>query len=187
AGFYAATVRWAAVFIAAFYVLASMTREFDDKGTDMLLALDLPRSHYVLGKLAGFLGIAAALAGAASLPLVALAPAQAALAWGASLALELAIVMALALFCIVTFNQLLPAAAFVAGFYVLARALTAIRLMGEHPVAGADALSHQVITWVIEGLALVLPAFDGWTQTAWLVNGPAPWATIPSLLAQGVL
>ena len=53
-GFYAAAARFAAVFIVALHVLASVAREFDDKGLDMLLALDLPRSHYVLGKLAGF-------------------------------------------------------------------------------------------------------------------------------------
>jgi ABC-type transport system involved in multi-copper enzyme maturation permease subunit len=187
AGFYAATTRFAAVFIAAFYVLAAMTREFDDKGTDMLLALDLPRSHYVLGKLAGFLGVGAALAAAACLPLATLAPLEATLQWGVSLAFELAIVMALALFCVATFNQLLPAAAFVAAFYLLARALTALRLMGAHPVAGADSISHQAITWVIEGLALVLPAFDGWTQTAWLVNEPAAWLAIASIAAQGAL
>ena len=52
-GFYAATARLAAVFIAALHVIASVAREFDDKGLDMLLALDLPRSHYVLGKLGG--------------------------------------------------------------------------------------------------------------------------------------
>jgi len=116
-----------------------------------------------------------------------LAPLQAALQWGASLAFELAIVMALALFCVVTFNQLLPAAAFVVAFYLLARTLTALRLMGASPVAGSDSTSHQAITWVIEGLALVLPAFDGWTRTAWLVNEPAAWLAIGLVAAQGAL
>ena len=53
AGFYAAGMRLASVFIAGLYVLTSVTREFNDKGLDILLALDLPRSHYLLGKLAG--------------------------------------------------------------------------------------------------------------------------------------
>src|SRR5262245_66342452 len=64
AGFYAASARFAAVFIAAFYVLASIAREFDDKGLDMILALDLPRSHYVAGRHEGYLGITAALSDA---------------------------------------------------------------------------------------------------------------------------
>jgi hypothetical protein len=180
-GFYAASVRLAAVFVAALYVLTSVTREFNDKGLDVVLALDLPRSHYVLGKLAGFLAIAALVAVAASLPLAWLAAPQAVVQWALSLGFELAIVVALALFCVVTFQQLTPAASFVVAFYLLARALTAMRLMSAQPVSGAEALSHQVIEMVVEALALVMPALDAWTQTAWLVNQPAAWAAISEL------
>src|SRR4051794_25937652 len=60
--FYAAAMRFAAVFIATLYSVASIAREFQDKGLDVMLALDLPRSHYIVGKLAGFLVIAVALA-----------------------------------------------------------------------------------------------------------------------------
>ncbi|HSD99824.1 MAG TPA: ABC transporter permease [Burkholderiales bacterium] len=181
AGFYAASMRLAAVFIAAVYVLVSITREFNDKNLDVLLALDLPRSHYVLGKLAGFLAIAVLIAAAASLPLAWLAPGPAALQWAGSLAAELAIVVAFALFCVVTFNQLTLAASFVVAFYVLCRALTAIRLMSAHPLTGADTFSHQAIQFMVDTLALVVPALDRWTQTAWLVNQPALWFTLLEL------
>lgn len=186
-GFYAASMRLASVFIAGLYVAASIMREFNDKGLDVVLALDLPRSHYILGKLAGFLMIGALLAAAVSLPLVLLASPEAALAWGISLALELSIVIALALFCIVTFNQLMPAASFVLAFYLLARTLTAIRLMSAHPLTGADSPSHQVIQLLVEGLALVMPALDRWTQTAWLVNQQAGWPDIGALVWQSAL
>jgi ABC-type transport system involved in multi-copper enzyme maturation permease subunit len=186
-GFYAAGMRLAGVFIAGLYVLVSVARELNDKGLDMLLALDLPRGHYVLGKLAGFLAIAALIAAAACLPLAWLAAPQAVLQWAASLALELAIIVALALFCMVTFNQLVPAASFVLAFYLLARSLTAIRLMSAHPLIGADTLSHQVITFVVETLALVMPALDAWTQTAWLVNQHAAWSAIAQLTWQSAL
>ena len=187
AGFYAAGARLAGVLIAGIYVLTSVTREFNDKGLDILLALDQPRSHYVLGKLAGFLAIAALIAAAACVPLAWLAAPPAVMQWAASFALEIAIVVALALFCVVTFNQLTPAAIFVLAFYVLARALTAIRLMGAHPIAGADTLSHQAISLLVEALALVLPALDAWTQTAWLVNHPAPWSDVALLAWQAAL
>src|SRR3972149_9009530 len=85
AGFYAASARLGSVFIAAVYVLVSITREFNDKGLDVLLALDLPRSHYVLGKLAGFLAIAVLIAAAASLPLASLPPPPPPPPWGAPL------------------------------------------------------------------------------------------------------
>jgi ABC-type transport system involved in multi-copper enzyme maturation permease subunit len=184
--FYAAGARWAAVFIVAFYVLAAVAREFDDKVLDVVLALDLPRSHYLLGRLAGFVAICALLAGIASLPLSWSAPAQAVLQWGMSLAFELAIVAALALFCIITLNQLVPAAGFVMAFYVLARVLTAMRLIAGNPIGGADA-PHQVIRILVEGLAYVIPAFDGWTRTAWLVDGRTSWADLVAIAAQGVI
>jgi len=168
-------------------VLVSVTREFNDKGLDVLLALDLPRSHYVLGKLAGYLAIAALIAVAAALPLLWFAPLAAVAQWTASLAVELGIVVAFALFAIVTLNQLTPAASFVLAFYLLARSLTAVRLMGAHPLAGADTLSHQVIGFMVETLALVVPALDAWTQTAWLVNGPAGWSATGPLLGFGAL
>jgi len=187
AGFYASGMRLSGVFIAAIYVLVSVTREFNDKGLDVLLALDLPRSHYVLGKLAGYLAIAALIAVAAALPLLWFAPLAAVAQWAASLAVELAIVVAFALFAVVTLNQLTPAASLVLAFYLLARSLTAVRLMGAHPLAGADTLSHQVIGFMVETLALVVPALDAWTQTAWLVNGPAGWSATAPLLGIGAL
>ena len=186
-GFYAAGARLAGVFIVGIYVLVSITREFNDKGMDVALALDLPRSHYILGKLAGFAALAALVAITASLPLAWLAAPQAALQWAASLGLELAIVVALALFCVVTFGQITPAASFVLAFYLLARALTAIRLMSANPIAGAETFSHEVMRFVIEALALVMPALDAWTQTAWLVNGHAPWTFMLQLAGQSTL
>ena len=168
-------------------VLVSVTREFNDKGLDVLLALDLPRSHYVLGKLAGFLAIAVLIACAAAFPLAWLAPAPAALQWAISLAAELAIVAAFALFCVVTFSQLTPAASFVLAFYALGRALTAIRLMSAHPLGGADTVSHKAIELMVEALALVVPALDRWSQTAWLVNQPAAWSTLLELAGLSAL
>lgn len=184
-GFYAAGARFAVVFIAALYTLASTARELNDRVLEGLLACDLPRAHYILGKTAGFIAVGALLALAASLPLVWLAQPHAALQWGVSLAFESGVIVVLALFCMITFGQLTAAAGFVFAFYLLARALTAIRLMGAQPLSGADALSHQAMALLAEGLALVMPAFDRWTQTAWLVNEPAAWGELAALMLQG--
>jgi ABC-type transport system involved in multi-copper enzyme maturation permease subunit len=187
AGTYAASMRLAAVFIAAFHVLSSMSREFNDKGLDVALALDVPRSHYILGKLAGFLFVGACLAVLAALPLAFFVPLQSAAAWGLSLALEIGIVIAAALFCAITFRQLIAAASFIVGFYVLARVLTAIQLMSAHPLTGADTPAHQVIRIVIDALALVMPPLDAWTQTAWLVVEAPDWSSFGALLLQSML
>ena len=185
--FYAATVRFAMVFVAALHVIAAVSREFHDKGLDMVLALDLPRAHYVLGRLAGFLAIALVLALAAALPLLGLSGWDAAAQWGGSLAAELAVIVALSLFCVLTFNQLMPAASFVLAFYLLARAITAVRLISGNPVAGADAPSHQVMTWLVEALALIVPPLDAWTRTTWLVDDAATWSVLGGIATQGVL
>ena len=185
--FYAASVRFAMVFIAALHAISSVTREFQEKGLDMALALDLPRSHYVLGKLAGFLIVAVCLAIAAGVPLIPLAGATAALQWSLSLALELAVVMALSLFCVVTFSSIMPAASFVVAFYLLARSLTAVRLISASPIAGAEAPSHQMAHTLVEGLAFVVPALDQWTRTEWLVNSATAWSQLPSIAFEAVL
>jgi ABC-type transport system involved in multi-copper enzyme maturation permease subunit len=185
--FYAASVRFGMVFVVALHVIASVSRDFQDKGLDMVLALDLPRSHYCLGKLAGFLAIAAAAALLAALPLFALTAPEPAVQWLASLALELALVASLSLFCVMTFTSLMPAASFVLAFYLLARAITAIRLIGSNPIAGGDAPSHQVLQMLVEGLALLVPALDGWTRTEWLVNEVAPWGALGAITLHGAL
>ncbi len=185
--FYAATIRFATVFVASLYVIASVSREFQDKGLELVLALDLARAEYVLGKLLGFLGIGGALSIVVALPLFALAGFEPAAQWTISLAVELAMIMALSLFCVITFNQLMPAASVVIAFYLLGRAITAIRLISANPISGADALSHQFMSWLVEGIAVVIPGLELWTRTAWLVDQPAGWGALGGIVGHGVL
>ena len=186
-GFYAAGARLAAVFLVATHVLGSITREFNDKGIDALLALDLPRSHYILGKLGGFLALAALIGVLTCLPLLLQAPTAAVAQWGIALVLELAVVAAFSLFCVIAFGQFIPAAALVLAFYLLARSLTAIQLISAHPLTGAGTLSHTVGRWMVDGLALVMPALDRWPQTTWLIDAASPWPAFAALLAQAAL
>ena len=186
-GFSAAATRFAAVFMLSLHILTSMVREFNDKGLELTLSFDVRRSHYILGRLCGFTLIALLVALIATLPQLLLAPPQAALQWGLSLALELAIMTALSLFCIVTFTQLMPAASFVFGFYLLARALTAIRLMSDTPLVGGGTLPHQVISLLVDALALVLPALDRFTQSAWLADNAASWPALGANAVQALL
>lgn len=185
--FYSAAARLCAVFLVAVYVLASVAREFNDKGLEAVLALDVRRSHYILGKLAGFLLAALIVALTLSLPAFLFAPLPAAASWAFSLALELALVAALALFCIVTFNMLLPAAAFVAGFYLICRSMEAMRLMSAHPVGSNDGWSQQITQGLVELLAYLLPALDGWTRASWLVDGAPTSGELFAIAVQGVV
>ena len=185
--FSAAATRFAAVFVLSLHILTSMVREFDDKGLELTLSFDLPRSQYILGRMLGFALIALLVALIATLPQLLLAPLTAALQWGLSLSLELAIMTALSVFCIVTFTQLMPAASFVFGFYLLARALTAIRVMSDTPILGGDTLSHQLISLFVDALALVLPALDRYAQSTWLVDSAATWPMLGANAMQAAL
>ena len=185
--FAAAATRFAAVFVLTLHILTSITREFNDKGLELILSFDLPRSHYILGRLFGFLLIATLLALMASVPQLILAPPVAALQWSLSLALELAIVAALSLFCVVTFAQLMPSASFVLGFYLLARALSAIRIMSDTPLTGGNTLSHQVMALLVDTLGLALPALDHYAQTTWLIDVGGGWSVLGANVVQTML
>jgi len=185
--FSAAATRLAAVFVLSLHVLTSVVREFNDKGLELTLSFDLRRSHYILGRLLGFVFVAAPIALMAMLPQLALAPAPAAFQWGLSLALELVIMAALGLFCIVTFTQLIPAAGFVCAFYVLARAMWAIRLISEHPIIDENTLSQRVMAWLVDALALVLPALDRFAPSAWLADSAAGWGAVAANAAHAAL
>jgi ABC-type transport system involved in multi-copper enzyme maturation permease subunit len=175
--FSAAITRLLAVFLLSLHVITSVVRELDDKGLELTLSFDLRRSDYILGRLLGFVLIAVLVATLAALSQSILAAKGGVLAWGVSLALELVIMAALSLFCIVTFTQLMPAMCFVTGFYIVARALSAIRLISKSPLSG-ESPSQHVMSWLVDTLALVLPGFDRYAPTAWLADGGAQWSAV---------
>jgi ABC-type transport system involved in multi-copper enzyme maturation permease subunit len=180
----ASTLRVASVFLIALYILNGLTREFNDKVIELMLSLDLPRPGYLMGKFLGFAIVALAVATIATVPVAVLAPAHAALAWGCSLALELLIITALSVFCITTFTQLLPAAAFVTAFYLLARSITAIQLMSGFGLLGADGFGQKASAVLADALAIALPRMDAFTQTAWLVNDAGAQIALLSIVLQ---
>lgn len=167
----AAVLRACAAFLIAAHVAATTVREINDKGLEMMLALPLSRSRQYLGRLAGFAACASFVAAGFALPLAVWAPAASVLAWGASLAVETALIAAIALFFSMTLAQLVPALAATAGLYVLARTMPTIRLISAGPLA-EDSPVQAAARWIVDGLALLLPPLDTMTRTEWLVYGP---------------
>jgi ABC-type transport system involved in multi-copper enzyme maturation permease subunit len=176
--FAAAATRLVAVFVLSMHILTSIVREFNDKGLELTLSFNLRRADYIVGRFAGFMLIAVAMAFVAGLSQSILAPLPAVLQWTSALALELILVAALSVFSILTFTQVMPAASFVAGFYLLGRTITAIQLISAAAAANEETLSEQVTSWIITGLSLVLPALDRFAQSAWLVEAPAGWLAV---------
>ncbi|HZP91957.1 MAG TPA: ABC transporter permease [Burkholderiales bacterium] len=182
-GFLAAALRASIVFVTVLYVLQGMVREFQDKVVEIILSLDLPRASYVLGKFFAYLVLCAACAALCAAPLFLLADAPQVAAWAVTLMLELWLLAAGAVFCMVTFNQLLPAATFVFSFYLLGRSITAIQLMSTSTLAGTGP-GAQAAARLADLLAFVLPRLDAFAQTAWLVDSGAPPLSLPMAALQ---
>ena len=185
--FFAAAARLASVFMLALYITSSLAREFNEKGLELVLALDVPRSSYLIGKLAGFIVIGTALAFAAALPLIGAVPVQVLAIWSLSLAFELAIICAASLFCIVTFHQIFAAVTLVAGFYLLARSITAMRLMAESSMLGALSDARPALNFGVEALAYLLPPLDRFSQTEWIAARAVEADALGPIVMQSVV
>jgi hypothetical protein len=187
AGLLAAGVRLAAVFVVCMHVLASMLRENQDKVTELLLAADITRGQYLCGKLLGYGAVALAASAVLALPLAAVAPASTWCAWALSLGLESLLVAAAALFCVITFSQLMLAAAFVLSFYVLSRTMAAVVLIAGSALLDDGSWTHRAAVVAVRAVELALPDLDRFTRTAWLLGEGAPWAELPGIAAQSVV
>ncbi|OGQ98440.1 MAG: hypothetical protein A2505_06445 [Deltaproteobacteria bacterium RIFOXYD12_FULL_55_16] len=179
----AAFLRFSAVFLLATFVVTSMVREFNDKGLELVLALPLPRAGYLLGKLAGFAALALVPALLFGLLTLFFTPPTQASLWTLSHIGELWIVAAFSLLCVLTLNQVMASLSAVMFFYLLARAITAIQLIGKDPLSEST-LSQKVINFIIEAIATLLPRLDDFARTEWLVYHNGDWAALPPLLAQ---
>lgn len=165
-----ALLRLCAAFLIASHVVASATREANDRGLELALALPLSRGQYYFGKLAGFSACGVLLASGFSLPMLLWAAPAAVAAWWISLALETALIAALALFFAVLLVQVVPALAATAAVYLLGRSIASIQAIAAGPVVDGKAFASA-----FDALALVLPRLDRATRTEWLVYGaPSP-------------
>ena len=186
----AALLRACAVFLIAAQVATSTLREINDKGLELMLSLPLSRSAQYLGRLAGFAGCGLVLAFAFALALLPWAPPAAAALWGLSLACEVALVAAAALFFAMTLAQLVPAIAATAGLYLLARSMAAIQAIASGPVADTT-LTGRIARFSVDAIALLLPRLDQVTRTEWLLYGvpsAGAWAAaVGGLVLYGLL
>jgi hypothetical protein len=166
----AAVLRACAVFLIAAQVASSTLREINDKGLELMLSLPLSRSTHYLGRLAGFIACGIVLSLAFTLAMLPWAPAAGTALWGVSLALELALVAAAALFFAMTLSNLVAAIAATAGLYLLARAMPGVQSIAARPLA-EESWAGWLARQAVDVIALVLPRLDAATRTDWLVHG----------------
>jgi len=183
----AALLRMAAVFIVATFIITSMVREADDKVTELMLSQPAPRSSYFLGKLCGYALVAVMLALTFCVPLAWFVPTTGLLAWAVSLVCELLIVTAVSLFCVVSLTQVLSAFAATAGFYLLSRAMGAMQVIAGASLTSGPTFAHQVVTGIVDTIALVLPSLDRMVRTDWLLEAAPGAGELLGLTAQSAL
>ena len=181
----AALLRVCAVFFVAGQVIASVRREIDDRRLELALSLPLSRTAQYLGRLAGFLALGLLLAAIFAIPMLLWAPPLAVACWALSLACELAVVAAAALFFAMSLASLVPALAATIGLYLLARSVSAMQAIAAGPLA-VDSLPQELARHALSAVALLLPALDRATRTEWLLYG-APDARSFALGISGVL
>jgi hypothetical protein len=158
------------MFLIAAHVVASVSREANDKGLELALSLPVSRFAYFIGKLSGFSCAGALLAVFFALPMLIWArPADIAL-WCLSLAAEAGLIAAASLFFASAMAQSVAALAATAGLYVLGRSMTAIQAIASAPQAG-DSWPAVAARWFVDALALLLPRLDAATRSDWLLYG----------------
>ena len=183
-------LRACAVFLMAAHVASRTLREIDDKALEQMLALPLGRPSQYLGRLAGLAACGALLAAVFTAPLVLWAPPAAAALWGISLACELALVAAAALFFTMTLVQPVPAITATAGFYLLGRSIAALQALAGGPLADTM-VAGRIASAVLGAIAAVMPRLDEATRSEWLLYGvpsaPAYLAAIGGVLLYCVI
>lgn len=183
----AAFLRMSAVVMITLFVVSSTVRELHDKTLEMILAMPIRRGSYYLGKLIGYLYIAALVAVFFAALLMLYADAEQVFIWMISLFFELVLVVALSLVMLFTFNQVPSALTAVFIFYGASRIVTSIFLMAKYPIIAHTSMGQQFMDAFIELLTWLLPDLHRFTQTEWLAYNTGDWATLLSLLGQTVI
>jgi len=181
-----ALLRAGAMFLLAAHVVASVSREANDKGLELALALPVSRAAYFIGKLSGFSCTGALLATFFALPMLIWAKPMDLAAWWLSLVAETGLVAAAALFFASAMTQTVAALAATTGLYLLGRSMTAIQAIASAPQAG-DSLPAVAARWFVDALALLLPRLDAATRSDWLLYGaPAAGEFVQALFGLGL-
>jgi len=180
-------LRLFSITIVCLFVITSVVREFDDKRFELLLSLPIHRSSYYLGKLLGFTLLSFILTVLMGLPLVVYSGISQVMYWEISLLCELTIMVSASLFCLFTFGNITISFTVVSVFYLLARTISAIRLISENPVVSGDSLFQNLMGYMVEGISVFLPDFNIFTRSEWLIYGGLEWNSLIPVLTQTII
>ncbi len=183
----ASTLRLFSVFTMSLFVITSMIREFNDKGFELILSQQLPRSSYYFGKFIGFSFVALLIALMNGVCLCLYAPADSALLWSFSLFCELLIIISLSLLSLFSLHSITISFSVVMGFYVLSRSIEAIQLISNSPIIAMGSISNKFMHSLLDIIAYVIPSLYKFTQTEWLIYQTAIADNISIVIGQTLI
>lgn len=184
----AAAYRYCAALTLMVLVISTLVREFNDKCLELYLSLTISRLIYFAGKMAGFFIAGALLSAVFGAVLLLYADAASALLWSATLACELAIVAVVGVFCVMSFNQQIPAAfAATLSFYLMCRAADGIVLISKSEII-LHTTGVYAMKFIVESLAFILPSLSRFARSDWLAYGNAGFADVmPDVALQTIV
>jgi len=183
----AAFLRLSAVVIVSMFVVTSTIRELQDKTLEMILAMSVQRSTYYMGKLTGFVLVAAIITVMITSLLFVYASAGQVVIWGMSLFLELTLVVAFSLVMLFTFKQIPSALTGVFIIYAASRTVTSVYLMSKSPIIPHSTIGQKFMDEFIQVLTWLLPDLHRFTQTEWLVYSTGNFSLLlPVLMQTGI-
>jgi len=180
----AAFLRLSAVVIITMFVVSSTVRELQDKTLEMILAMPIHRSTYYLGKLTGFIQVAFIIGFLFASMLLIYAPIEQVVIWGASLFLELILVVSMGLVMLFTFKQTPSALTGVFIIYAASRSATSIYLMSKYPIIPHTTIGQKFMDAFVQVLSWLLPDLHRFTQTEWLVYSTGKLTLLLPILSQ---
>lgn len=169
--FAASSLRFAAVFGLCLFVVFFIRRSFENKDVEYLLSSPVGRSSFILSHAAAFCLLAVIMGCLVMAGVAALVPHDywhAALLWGASLIVELLIMVNVALF----FAMVLPSATTgvmaTMGLYILARLTGELLGIVDHE---PSSVIFMGLSFAMQLISLIVPRLDLMAQTSWLIYG----------------
>ena len=169
----ASIARWFIVMTSALFVITSMVREFNDKGTELILSLPVSKMTYYFGKYFGFIALSLVISTSIGLILLLYADLLPLLAWYFSLLCETAIIISLSMLCLFTFSNITVSFVVVVAFYILSRSIEAIQLLSTSPILETNTFSQDFMTGLANTIAYILPNLNEFSRSDWLVYGLA--------------
>ncbi|RLA17283.1 MAG: hypothetical protein DRQ60_02405 [Gammaproteobacteria bacterium] len=176
----AGLVRLLAVAVVTVQGCASLNDEIRNGQVELTLALNLSRSHYLVGRALGGAIYAIFLALFAMLVVCWWAPWSQVMFWGLGLACELIVMALFALFVAVTFTSLAASLLVSVAFYLLSRFIEPFVLMTT--AVGAGSYS-SIVVWI----SWLVPNFSRYNQSSWLVYADGDVTQLVPVMAESFL